>query len=538
MFDGIAKLEFSYNLRTIKETSVCGIFASNDPNVNQTHLSQINARLSFRGPDGQSDLISLGEWKLYHARLSIIAPTEKFSQPYFSANDGSVIVFNGEILNFGELLTKYKLPQTNSDTAALVDLLGCEDFSLNDIEGFYAFVRIDSNGQLTHCARDRFGVKPLFIYRSGPYITISSEASILSDIFDLPHSDKALEEHYVFRSPIFSGSYFEHVSSVAPGTCLMTGTYFDVLNEIPGNYKALDDISSKLERGLRYSINSRLLSDVPVGLLFSGGIDSNLLKLLSDRKLQCFTGGFQGDYDLEYTKKMISESDLPEIHVVEVNDGEFRERFHAMIALRKEPLSVPNEVILSFLGNVWSEMGGKVLISGEAADEFFAGYDRIFSWAANTKNFDLNTFIDLYCYVPLEKVSPRIIGELEKFFDSAAHLEPFERVRYFFIKMHLPVLFRRLDFALMFSGIEGREPIASYEMFKIAMQCGPDQLLRSDYGKLPLRLLAEKLINEEFAYSKKVGFPVDMGRIFRGTPSKDIHDNYAIWHDENLRAIQ
>lgn len=516
---------------------MCGLFASNDPSVGAHNLGQINSRLKFRGPDSQSGLVSCGEWKLYHSRLSIIAPSDKFSQPFRSAN-GDMIVFNGEILNFRELLIGHGLPPVESDTAALMALLELDSFNLGEIDGFFAFVRIDSNGRITHCARDRFGVKPLFFYRNGPYLTISSEASILSDLFELPYSSEALEEYKVFRAPVFSGSYFCGVETVPPGTCLQTGVFFNLLEEFGQPYINSTEVQQRLERVIRESIRSRMISDVPVGLLYSGGVDSNLLSCLSDSGLKCLTGGFSGDYDLEFARNLNSSSNHEDTILIEVDDNDFRKRFHEMVALRKEPLSVPNEVVLSFLAEAWAKLGGKVLISGEAADEFFAGYDRIFKWAASTDHFDVARFMEFYCYLPLNKISDRIVNVVNSFFASLPPLIPFEMVRYFFIRMHLPVLFRRLDFALMFSGVEGREPLASYSLFKLALSIGPDSLFRDDLGKLPLRLLAAEKISHEFAFTSKVGFPVDLGSIFYGTPVADKFENYEIWCKENLGALK
>ena len=516
---------------------MCGFFASNHPKVGLDDLPRIRHRIGFRGPDCHSDLVIRGNWKLFHARLSIIAPSEAYMQPCISES-GAAIIFNGEILNFRALVKKYGLPETDSDTVALNALLDIETFDLNEIEGFFAFLRIDNFGNLTHCARDRFGVKPLFIHKEDGYMTVASEASIISDLFGLPYADAAMEEYHVFRAPVFAGSYFESISPVIPGTCIQNGTFFEPLDYFEAQYWDLARIMEELEPTISTSIESRLVSDVPVGLLYSGGIDSNLLDCLTNGALQRFSGGFAGDYDLEFARKRQATSSAGQTTLVEVSDSAFRERFQDMVRLRKEPLSVPNEVILSFLAEEWEKRGGKVLISGEAADEFFAGYDRIFRWAFQANSFDVNKFIDLYCYVPRERVSDHLVNTIEDFFDSVGHLSPFEMVRYFFVTKHLPVLFRRLDFALMFSGVEGREPLASYSMFQLAMHCSPSDLFSGLLGKLPLRLMAAEKIDRQFAFATKVGFPVDLGRIFRGMPAGNKFQNYNIWSEENMEALQ
>ncbi len=516
---------------------MCGIFASNDPRITDDDLGQINRRLSFRGPDLQSGLVSAGDWKLYHSRLSIIAPGQEFAQPFVS-NTGETIVFNGEILNYKELADKYELSGAVSDTAILAQLLSIKAFDLNEIEGFFALVRIDSHGQMTHCARDRFGVKPLFCYESGGYLTVSSEASILSDLYNLSYSDAALEEYRVFRAPIFTPSYFSGVSAVRPGTCLINGVYFDPITEFRLQYLGASTIEEQIERTVFKSVKSRMVADVPVGLLFSGGIDSNLIDQLANQPLRKLTGGFMADYDMKFAKSQKELDPAADITIVKVEVHQFRERLREMVTLRKEPLSVPNEVILSFLAEVWSKNNGKVLLSGEAADEFFAGYDRVFRWAANTESFDVRKFLEHYCYTEVGKIPKRILEEATAFFEDLYHLGPFEMVRYFFVSKHLPILFRRLDFSLMYSGVEGREPFASRSIFELAMKCGPETLLRGSLGKLPLRVLAEKRISTKFAFSQKVGFPIDLGIVFENRKTLDRYDNYRTWYHHNIKFLE
>ena len=512
---------------------MCGFFVTNDISLEKKDFDCVNSRLSFRGPDFQSGILKHLNWSIYHSRLSIIATDPKFSQPFFSPR-GGVLVFNGEILNYTELAQKYKIRDAISDTQVLAELLDLEDFDINSLEGFFSFVFIDKLGHLKNVVRDRFGVKPLCYHKVKNTISISSEASVLSDIYDLTYDDFALEEYRVFRGPIFSESYFKYVNSVLPGTCLITGTYFDSTSQIPEIYGNFEDLLFLLNETLSQSVKSRLISDVPVGLLYSSGIDSNLIKKSVENVFECFTGGFAGDYDLEFAKLQSSER----INIVEINNEIFRGRFIDMIKLRKEPLSVPNEVILSFLGESWKRKGGKVLLSGEAADEFFAGYDRIYSWALEVEDFNIDDFLAHYAYVPVEQIGDTIKEHLQEFFNNLNGLTSFEKVRQFFIKKHLPLLFRRLDFSLMYAGIEGREPLASLSMYNLAMKFNPQDLFGKSLGKLPLRLIASNQLGQEFAFKKKVGFPIDVKNIFYQKPALNRYENYSVWTKENLKILQ
>ena len=511
---------------------MCGFFVTNSPNVNQSHLDIIKKRIGFRGPDGESSLVEHCGWKLYHARLAIIAPNESYNQPYLTKN-GAIIVFNGEILNFKELAIKYNIKNKDSDTHVLSCLLESSSFDLNELEGFFSFVRIDNQGNLTHCARDKFGVKPLNYYNQGnDFITIASEASAISDIFDLPYSSRSLEEYEIFRAPIFQGSFFKNINVVSPGSCLINGIYFNSLYYVPEAYQDIEEVIENLYKAIDDSIKSRMISDVPVGLLYSGGIDSNLINEFCPNPLVRFTGGFEDDYDVQHAKNHGVSS-----NIVEVSNKDFIERFDSMINLRKEPLSVPNEVILTFLAEAWSKKGGKVLLSGEAADELFGGYDRIFSWALTKKEINIREFLTLYAYRKIEDISAPIINDTENFFMSLGPISVFEMVRQFFIKVHLPVLFRRLDFALMYSGVEGREPLASSMIFKVAMSAHPKDLFKHELGKYPLRKVIASKMGFDFAFKPKVGFPIDLGEVFHGKKTKNRYDNYSIWRNENLRRI-
>ena len=511
---------------------MCGFFASNNPKVGEHHLEVVKSRVNFRGPDGESGLVEHAGWKLYHARLAIIAPNPKYNQPYLDKN-GSMLVFNGEILNFKALAAKYNILEDDSDTHVLSLLLNKKGFDLNELEGFFAFVRVNSDGQLTHCARDRFGVKPLNYHcEDKKFYTISSEASVISDIFSLPYNPESIEEYKVFRAPIFQGSFFKGIDAVRPGSCLISGRYFDSLSYVTSDYLDQNHLIFKTYDAIEESIRSRMIADVPVGLLYSGGIDSNLINDICEDDLVKFTGGFEGDYDVTHAKKNEKQS-----NIIEVSSQDFIERFDKMIKLRKEPLSVPNEVILSFLAGEWSKRGGKVLLSGEAADELFAGYDRIYKWAFQKTKFDTKEFLEHYAYSKFEEISQDIFDKTNEFFEKLDGLSPFEKTRQFFIKIHLPVLFRRLDFSLMYAGIEGREPLASSMMFKIAMGVNPKFLFHKNVGKFPLREIISKSKGEDFAFAEKVGFPIDLSTIFSNSKSDSRYTNYDIWRRENLRRI-
>ncbi|RUO59621.1 asparagine synthetase B family protein [Pseudidiomarina marina] len=506
---------------------MCGYFLTNSTLVDNAAINRIRKYIDFRGPDYQSGIIDFKGWKLYHARLSIIDPeNDNSNQPFFDES-GGVLLFNGEILNYSELAERYYDEDFYSDTALLSRLIVDERLELSELDGFFSFAYVDVTGTLKWLVRDQFGVKPLYYHRdlSGA-LTISSEPKPLALIFNLPVNNEAIEEYRAARSPIFSSSYFDGVESLAPGCCLINGEYFNLKDELEFE-KSRECDQSDLHCVLKTAIESRLVADVPVGLCLSMGVDSNLIYNLADFD-KLYSIGFEGDPDFEYLRK----NGPAKLNLIKAEHSQYASDLDFLLKLRGEPLSVPNEVLLFQLAKKAKADGVKVLLSGEGADEFFAGYDRIFKAFSNLNAFDIDLFIDLYCYEKPAKYSS-VYKKFESIFLSI-DLEPFEKVRWFFVKYHMPVLFRRLDFAMMAAGVEGREPLANRHTFNLAKKLAAKTLIGNKLGKIPLRRLLADLTTENFAYMDKVGFPVDLTKVF---PEISDQTSYDIWFSKNLEIL-
>ena len=240
--------------------------------------------------------------------------------------------------------------------------------------------------------------------------------------------------------------------------------------------------------------------------------------------------GFDGDEDIKYLK----EQKIENLTIMNVEAEDFRKAFEKLLALRKEPMSVPNEVLLYLISVQARNDGIKVLLSGEGADEFFGGYDRVFTWATSTKEFDLDKFLELYAYSPVSKESCSY-KRLTKIFDNCILTDCFDKVRWFFIRYHMPVLFRRLDFSLMAAGIEGREPIANSHLFDICKSLSSDVLMVEGLGKEPLRRLLSKFMGKNFSYEPKVGFPVNVKNIFENPRNLS---SYDLWFSKNMEILK
>ncbi|MFA0204162.1 asparagine synthetase B [Vibrio breoganii] len=506
---------------------MCGFFITNDPRIDETYENIIEETLRFRGPDCSSGLIAFSNgWSAYHSRLSIIDLSSGVNQPVYEEH-GGLLVFNGEILNYKSLGYKYFNKEYFSDTLLLSDLLVTKQLNFLELDGFFSFVYVNSEGKLEKAARDPFGVKPLFYYENNGYFSFSSEPSTLKEIYKLDVNQLAISEYKAIRAPIFSNTFFCGVEIVEPGSCLVNGTYFDCKDYLKENYSEvnIDLVKGKILDG----INSRVVSDAPVGLLLSRGIDSHLLKNLSQIE-RYYSIGFKGDGDYEY----LAEQEYENLKLISVKPEEYRKDFEFLLSLRKEPMSVPNEVLLYRVAKEAKNEGIKVLLSGEGADEFFAGYDRVFQWGKNEINFNLKDFLRLYCYSMPEEEG-HVYKEFKRLFEQVAEMSCFEQVRWFFVRYHMPILFRRLDFALMAAGVEGREPLANIHTFMVSISLSPDDLMGEKLGKLPLRELIEPYEGSNFAYEDKIGFPVDLTKIFKNTKNLN---SYELWFEKNLEVLE
>lgn len=507
---------------------MCGIFASNDPTIPNSAGELLEKRLRFRGPDGSSGLVRKNNWSTYHSRLAIIDIAAGVNQPVINP-DGSQLIFNGEILNYKELGHKYLGRDYTSDVKLLNDLILNRLLKAEELDGFFAFIFIDGDGRLAYACRDKFGVKPLFYFKTPDgYYAFSSEPSVLIDLYSLQRNEQAIAEYHAFRYPLFAKSFYSGISEVEAGTCLVNGKYFYLEDELARKSdcpSSQEELASAFNRG----VTSRCVSDAPIGLLLSRGIDSNLIRNTHEFQ-KFYTIGFSEDDDIQF----LEEQSIENLKIITTNPQAFEEAFAYLLELKGEPMSVPNEVLLYLVGKEAAADGIKVLLSGEGADEFFAGYDRIFRWAADKREFDLDEFASHYCYSDMssDRETMALLRDALSGFETDS---VFEKVRWFFIKYHLPVLFRRLDFSLMAAGIEGREPIANHHLFNIAKTLLAPDLMDRSLGKLPLRKLAEQYMGKEFAFAKKVGFPVDLTRVFANPNNLS---SYELWFQRNLEILK
>ena len=345
--------------------------------------------MHHRGPDDEGYYIA-GPIGLGFRRLSII-DLSTGHQPIPNEDGSAWVVFNGEIYNYRELreylLSKGHRFKTQTDTEVIVHLY--EEFGEDCVErlrGMFAFAIWDGRRKTLMLARDRVGIKPLYYSLTKDSLVFGSEVKALLadpevDAEALPAAvDRFLTFHYVPGEE----TLFRNIRKLAPG-CLMVvkdgeariRQYWD-LTFFPSTL-SLPEAEKELLGLLDETVQLHKISDVPVGILLSGGLDSTaLLSLASrerDRPIRSFTLGFSdsGVPDERPYARMAAERFGSQHHEMTITSGDFRDFLPAYVRHMEEPVSEPPAIALYFVSKLAKEFV-KVLISGEGGDEAFGGY--------------------------------------------------------------------------------------------------------------------------------------------------------------------
>lgn len=389
---------------------MCGIVGAYQPSgrgltANAT-LEAMRDRMIHRGPDGG------GLWRsprndcvFGHRRLSIIDLSTIASQPMLSADGKVALIFNGEIYNHAEIraklekLGKYQFKTDHSDTEAL--LYAFMEWGPECVQRFYgmfAFAIYDSRTPgrpVLHLARDRIGIKPLYFSKTdaGEWLFASEIKSLLAHpSVSANMNDTAFWHYLTFIVSPAPMTMFDGIFKLPAGhwvTIDHNGNgrahrYWDNIPRRDEYYKtsdlSFDEAADELLRLLRVAIKRRMVSDVPFGVLLSGGVDSSLnvalMSELMDRPVKTFTVGYKshGEFnEFEYARKLAKRYGTDH-HETEIDSDEALDFLPLLVELQDEPIADNVCIPLYFLSRLVKQSGTTVVQVGEGADENFLGY--------------------------------------------------------------------------------------------------------------------------------------------------------------------
>ena len=363
---------------------MCGIAGFISPaRADAAALAPMLARIAHRGPDGQGTFVE-GPAALGHCRLAII-DLQGGAQPLYNEDKNFVVVFNGEIYNYRELTAELTALghtfTTRTDTEVL--LHGWEQWGrelLPRLRGMFAFALWDRRAQVLFCARDMFGIKPLYYCRCADGTLLF--ASEIKAFLDHPSFEKQLNTAQLplYLSCQYSpgrDTFFAGVQKLLPGHFLefsegiVRTTRWVQPAFLPGDTPPAPD---ELEAVLRQSAEAHKIADVEVAGFLSGGVDSAYLTALA-RPARTYTISYaEPKYDESFHARALARNLGLRNRVRCISPGEFWDAVPAVQYHMDEPMADAAAVALYFL-NREAARDVKVVLSGEGADELFGGYN-------------------------------------------------------------------------------------------------------------------------------------------------------------------
>jgi asparagine synthase (glutamine-hydrolysing) len=553
---------------------ICGkVYFSKQRRVERNIIEKMNESIFHRGPDEGS--IHIDEnFGFGHRRLSII-DLNTGKQPISNEDEKIWIIFNGEIYNFqdlrNDLRKKGHIFKTKSDTEVILHLyeeMGVQ--CLSKLRGMFAFAIFDKRNNSLFIARDRVGIKPLYYSITPESLVFASELKAL--LFE-PKLDKSVNNSAIIKFLSYTytpgpDTVFKKIHKLQPGHYItLTGDnlvikqYWDIDKSYAQNNENEKNLKERLENLLKDTIKLHMISDVPVGFLLSGGIDSTTtLSLYADNQtadIKTFTIGFESNEfndERVFARKAAQQYGVDHYETT-FNDKEFFDFLPKYIWHMEEPIFEPPAVSLYYVSKMARDHV-KVLISGEGGDEAFAGYQtyRNLVWLERIKSilgplnsqsiklFSFLTFPKFKKYISLMKFdfpdyyfsrstnpnhpfikiqneifSSNIKNDIEvklkaqPFYNYAQKLalqSKLKQMLYIDTKTWLPDrLLTKADKITMANSLELRVPFLDHKVLEFAAKLPDNQKLKGIKTKYILKQIAAKRISKEIINRKKEGFP-------------------------------
>jgi asparagine synthase (glutamine-hydrolysing) len=505
-------------------------------------VERMAASMSDRGPDGDGSFLE-GGVALAHRRLKIIDLSERGRQPMVDEELRLAVVFNGCIYNHRELRAELEAEGyrffSDSDTEVLLKAYHCfgEDFPKR-LHGMFALALTELDTGRVVLARDRLGIKPLYLAEGPGRTRFAStlQALIAGGEVDTSIDPVALHHYMTWHAVVPPPhTILAGVRKLPPATVMVLEadgrrrdhTYWSPDFERQPGHEDMeaDDWTTAVMHALHAAVERRMVSDVPVGVLLSGGLDSSLIvALLAGTGQQCLqtfsigfedVGGREGD-EFAYSDLVAREFGT-EHHKLEVTSERMLPALEGAVAAMSEPM-VSHDAVAFFLLAEQVSKQVKVVQSGQGADEAFAGYHWYQPVAqADGKAFEeyAGRFFDRSHREVALAVQPqhRAPHDVSREF-AAAHFgregadEPVDRALRLDTEVMLvddPV--KRVDNMTMAWGLEARVPFLDHELIELAAAC-PPELKLGQGGKGVLKDVGRRLLPDEVVDRPKGYFPV------------------------------
>ncbi len=528
---------------------LCGELRFDNQSPDLSALKRMTAQLARRGPDSEGTLTD-GPLAFGHRRLSIIDLSDKANQPMVDKELRLALVFNGTLYNYKELRAElsgmgYSFFSEGDSEVILKAFHAWGERCVERFYGMFAFAVWDMRHGSLFLARDRFGIKPLYYSLDGASLRFASntQALLAAGGVDTSLDPMGLHHHFTLHAVVPAPrTVLNGVKKLPPATSMAVDKEGKVSQRVywtldatrPPQTLSEDDWIAATRHVLGRAVERhRLASDVPVGVLLSGGLDSSLLVgLLADHvdNLLTFSVGFEelgggaekGD-EFEYSDQVV-ERFKTRHHKYLIPNSEVLKRLPEAVSNMAEPMVGQDAIAFYLLAEkVADEV--KVVLSGQGADEVFGGYFWYPRMDATPgpplDRFRLNYFDRDHAEF-LDTVAPRYHGpdvtselvarELAKpradtFLDQVLRFDVTTLI------VDDPV--KRVDNMTMAWGLEARVPFLDHEVVELAAKMPPSLKLKEG-GKFPLKAVARGLIPDGVIDRPKGYFPVPALKYVRG----------------------
>jgi asparagine synthase (glutamine-hydrolysing) len=575
---------------------MCGIAGIIGPESRTSGIKQkmekMGETMHHRGPDDDGYYFDQ-DISLAFRRLSII-DLNTGHQPIFNEDQTKVIIFNGEVYNYREirpgLVEKGHHFSTNTDTEVILHLYeDLEYHCVDQLIGMFAFCVWDKRKQTAFLVRDRLGIKPLYYaFSNGNFIFASEIKTILKSGLVKPKISYENVNHYLtYRFTPSPGTPFDGIYKLPPGHFLVYNQgeikverYWKV-RDFAKSDQSEDTIKKTLLEKLTRAVERRLVSDVPLGLFLSGGIDSSamlaIMSQLMSEPVKTFSVGFDFDekyQEFEFANK-VSGIFHSEHHTMLVSAKEFIQAIPKMVWYLDEPVADSAVIPLYFIAKL-AKKYITVALSGEGSDEIFAGYARLYNYDYNrhrrkkilrrlpeitrgnfvTRVFEnvfpqylekfnfiknpieLDKIISMGNYFLTEQKKNLFNGELwgniknkDSYFFIENTLKTYSGLEYLDRKLIIDLLYWlpddlliKADRATMANAVELRVPFLDHEVVEFAFTIKDRFKINNGQGKYILKQALEEILPLEVIHRPKMGFPVPLSEWFAGELKENVRE--------------
>ena len=525
---------------------MCSIFGFNFDD--KELLRNMGFITRHRGPDDSGyyvdDKISLG-----HNRLRIIDLSKNAKQPMCNEDSSIWLVYNGEVYNFMEIRRELNNHEFISSSDSEVIVHGYEEWGidvLKKLRGMFAFAIYDSNKDIIFLARDRIGIKPLYYYFDGEKFIFSSEQKAILLHIQPKLNSIALDQFFTFQFTL-NDTLFLGIKKLPPASYMifdlkrkkmMIKEYWH-LNIVP-NEKPMNFYIDSLERLLKESVRLRLISDVPLGIYLSGGLDSSYIACLAKElkeDVKAYTVDFGHDSEVEYASEVTSHFDIAH-EIIKVSMSNYELLPKVIWHLDKPAVNIASLPL--YIMAKASKKYLTVALMGDGGDEVFGGYDkyRLMDIRERIKIFkNLKFFVK---FLPLHKEIKKRMYSFISEDDYKAYLayagtftdeeklklgiEPKNGYIKEYFKLNAPILQKlfyldiktllpndylmKVDKMTMANAVEARVPYLDHKVVELSFKIPPQYKVKNLKTKIIFRKLIAKKLPKKIVKRKKHGFNV------------------------------